>query len=75
MIISGVGEPSLIKPDLVGEGAVLIDAGTSEVGGKLAGDADPACAEKCAFFTPVPGGVGPITVAIIFKNLALLANL
>lgn len=74
VIISGVGEPGLIKPGFIQEGVVLIDAGTSESAGKLAGDADPACAEKCALFTPVPGGVGPITVAIIFKNLIQLAT-
>lgn len=69
IIVSGVGSPGLITPDLIREGCVLIDAGTSESGGKVLGDADPACAEKCALFTPVPGGVGPIAVAMIFKNL------
>lgn len=72
VIISGVGKPGLIKPEMVKDGVVLIDAGTSEQGGKLAGDADSDCADKCALFTPVPGGVGPITVAMIFKNLAQL---
>ena len=56
------------------KGAVLIDAGTSEAGGKLMGDADPNCAEVASVFTPVPGGVGPITVAMIFKNLCVLAR-
>ena len=74
IIVSGVGSPGLITPDLIKEGCVLIDAGTSdspagEGGRKIAGDADPACADRCALFTPVPGGVGPIAVAMIFKNL------
>jgi 5,10-methylene-tetrahydrofolate dehydrogenase/methenyl tetrahydrofolate cyclohydrolase len=59
----------MLKP-----GVVLIDAGTSEAGGKLMGDAEPACAEIASLFTPVPGGVGPIAVAMIFKNLFSLAR-
>lgn len=74
IIISGAGEPGLIRPEHVKDGVVIIDAGTSEIGGKVAGDADPACAEKASIFTPVPGGVGPIAVAMIFKNLYTLAG-
>ena len=74
IIISGTGSPHLIKPDMLKEGVVLIDAGTSESGGALAGDADPACAEKCSLFTPVPGGVGPIAVACLFENAVSLAE-
>ncbi|HTH93220.1 MAG TPA: bifunctional 5,10-methylene-tetrahydrofolate dehydrogenase/ 5,10-methylene-tetrahydrofolate cyclohydrolase [Candidatus Paceibacterota bacterium] len=48
---------------------MLIDAGTSESEGKLVGDIDPACADKASLYTPVPGGVGPITVACLFRNL------
>ncbi|MFZ2555890.1 MAG: bifunctional 5,10-methylenetetrahydrofolate dehydrogenase/5,10-methenyltetrahydrofolate cyclohydrolase [Minisyncoccia bacterium] len=74
IIISGAGEPGLIRPEHVKDGVVIIDAGTSEIGGKVAGDADPACAEKASVFTPVPGGVGPIAIAMIFKNLVELAK-
>jgi methylenetetrahydrofolate dehydrogenase (NADP+)/methenyltetrahydrofolate cyclohydrolase len=69
IVICGAGNPGFIKPEHLKDGVALIDAGTSEVGGKVVGDADPACAAKCAVFTPVPGGVGPIAVAMIFKNL------
>ena len=72
IIVSGAGQPGLIKPEMLKEGVVLIDAATSEADGKLAGDADPACADKCSLFTPVPGGVGPLTIACLFKNLAEL---
>lgn len=75
IVISGVGIPGLIKPDMLKEGAILIDAGTSEQAGKTAGDADPSCAERCSVFTPVPGGVGPITVAILFRNLVHMSML
>ena len=74
IIVSGAGSPGLIKPGMIKEGAVLIDAGTSESGGKVVGDASPECANKCALFTPVPGGIGPIAVAMIFKNLSALVK-
>ncbi len=69
IIILGVGEPGLLIPSMVKNGVVIIDAGTAELGKKVVGDADPSCAEKASVFTPVPGGVGPIAVAMIFKNL------
>jgi methylenetetrahydrofolate dehydrogenase (NADP+)/methenyltetrahydrofolate cyclohydrolase len=74
IIVSGAGQPGLITSEHIKDGVVLIDAGTSESEGKVAGDADPACASKAALFTPVPGGVGPIAVAMIFRNLYELAQ-
>jgi methylenetetrahydrofolate dehydrogenase (NADP+)/methenyltetrahydrofolate cyclohydrolase len=74
IIVLGAGDPGFVKPNMIKKDVVLIDAGTSEAGGKIKGDADPACAEKCSLFTPVPGGVGPIAVAMIFKNLFDLAR-
>ncbi len=53
---------------------VLIDAGTSEQEGAIKGDIDPACAELASVFTPVPGGIGPIAVACLFRNVAQLRN-
>ena len=69
IIVSGAGNPGFIKPEHIKKGVALIDGGTSELKKKIAGDADPACAEKAAVFTPVPGGVGPVAVAMIFRNL------
>jgi methylenetetrahydrofolate dehydrogenase (NADP+)/methenyltetrahydrofolate cyclohydrolase len=74
LIVSGAGSPHLVKPDMLKEGVVLIDAGTSESGGAIVGDADPACADKCSLFTPVPGGVGPLAVACLFDNVVTLAE-
>ncbi len=74
IIIAGVGKPGLITPDMLSPGTVLIDAGTSETGGKIVGDAHPDCALVAGVFTPVPGGVGPIAVVMIFKNLCILAR-
>ncbi len=74
IVVLGAGNPGFVKPEMLKEGVILIDAGTSESSGKVVGDADPACASKCSIFTPVPGGVGPIAVAMIFKNLFELAR-
>ena len=68
ILILGAGSPGLITPEIIKNKVIILDAGTSEAAGKLVGDADPTCAEKCSIFTPVPGGIGPITVAMIFKN-------
>lgn len=72
IVISGAGQAGLIRPDMLKKGVVLIDAGTSESGGTVAGDADPSCADVASVFTPVPGGVGPVAVAYLFKNVASL---
>jgi methylenetetrahydrofolate dehydrogenase (NADP+)/methenyltetrahydrofolate cyclohydrolase len=74
IIILGAGEPGMIGPGHIKDGVVIIDAGTSESSGKVVGDADPACAEKASVFTPVPGGVGPVAIAMIFKNLYDLSD-
>lgn len=74
IIVLGAGHPGLLTPDMVKEGVVVLDAGTSESSGKLAGDADPRVAERASLFTPVPGGIGPVAVAMIFKNLLFLAQ-
>lgn len=74
IVVLGAGHPGLLTPKMVKEGVVVLDAGTSESSGKLAGDADPAVADKASLFTPVPGGIGPVAVAMIFRNLLLLAQ-
>lgn len=75
IIILGAGSPGMLLPEHIKEDAVVLDAGTSEEGGKLMGDADPGVAEKASLFTPTPGGIGPLTVAMIFKNLLRLMAL
>ncbi|HET8581168.1 MAG TPA: bifunctional 5,10-methylenetetrahydrofolate dehydrogenase/5,10-methenyltetrahydrofolate cyclohydrolase [Candidatus Paceibacterota bacterium] len=74
IVVAGAGSPGLITPAMLMPGCVLIDAGTSESGGKVVGDADPRCADVASVFTPVPGGVGPVAVAMLFANLADLAR-
>ena len=75
IIISGTGTPCWITGDMVKEGVVVIDAGTSESEGEIAGDVDfESVAKKALFITPVPGGVGPVTIAILLSNLVVLAG-
>ncbi|MFZ1987439.1 MAG: bifunctional 5,10-methylenetetrahydrofolate dehydrogenase/5,10-methenyltetrahydrofolate cyclohydrolase [Minisyncoccia bacterium] len=69
LIVSGIGVPHFITPEMISPGVVLIDAGTSESDGTIVGDADPRCKEIAKVFTPVPGGVGPVAVACLFKNV------
>lgn len=72
LIVSGVGSPNMITPDMIKDGVVLIDAGTSSDNGKLEGDIHPDCADHAVLFSPTPGGVGPMTVAKLFENLITL---
>ncbi len=69
VLILGAGQAHMVQPDMIKEGVMIFDAATSEVGGELAGDAHPDCAQKASLYTPVPGGIGPITVAMLLKNV------
>ncbi|OHA63189.1 MAG: hypothetical protein A3J68_01075 [Candidatus Wildermuthbacteria bacterium RIFCSPHIGHO2_02_FULL_48_16] len=73
ILISATGKAGLIKGDMVKEGAVVIDAGTSVESGDTKGDVDfESVSKKASFITPVPGGVGPLTVACLLQNLVTL---
>jgi len=69
IIIVAAGVPKLLKKEDVKEGAVVIDVGINRVDGKICGDVDyEEVAEKASYITPVPGGVGPMTIASLIKN-------
>ncbi len=70
IVVVGVGVPGLIKEDMVKEGAIVIDIGINRLeNGKLVGDVDfENVAKKCSYITPVPGGVGPMTIAMLLSN-------
>lgn len=72
IVVLGAGVPGLLTPAMVQAGVVVFDAGTSESNGVLAGDADPALESVASLITPVPGGIGPITIAILLRNLVRL---
>lgn len=74
IVVTGMGHAGYLKPEMLKAGVVLIDAGTSESAGVIVGDADPQCEEVARLFTPVPGGVGPLTIALIFRNLLTLGR-
>lgn len=75
IIISGMGHGKYIKGDMIKEGAVLIDAGSSESDSGIVGDVDTESIEGVAgFISPVPGGVGPMTVAMLLQNVLKVAK-
>lgn len=70
ILVAAVGRPKFVTPDMVKDGAVVIDVGMDrDENGKLCGDVDfEAVKDKCSYITPVPGGVGPMTIATLMKN-------
>lgn len=81
ILIAAAGKPALITPEMVRPGAVVIDVGVNRVpdaskerGYRLCGDVDAAVAEKAGCITPVPGGVGPMTIAMLLHNVIQAAE-
>jgi methylenetetrahydrofolate dehydrogenase (NADP+) / methenyltetrahydrofolate cyclohydrolase len=75
IVVSGAGKPHLIKGEYIKEGAVVVDVGTSEINGEVAGDVDfDSVSRVASSLTPAKGGVGPLTVAMVFKNLLVLSQ-
>ena len=74
VVIAAIGIAHFIKPNMVKPGATVVDVGITRVDNKLLGDVDPAVAQVAAFFTPTPGGVGPMTRAMLLCNLLELAK-
>ena len=74
ILVSAVGKPAMTKPAMVKKGAAVVDVGISRVGGKLRGDVDPAVEKKARFLTPVPGGIGPLTVVKLLENVLLASQ-
>jgi methylenetetrahydrofolate dehydrogenase (NADP+) / methenyltetrahydrofolate cyclohydrolase len=76
VLVAAVGRPRLVTAEMVGEGAVVIDVGINRTDDGLVGDVDfEAVAEKAAAITPVPGGVGPMTIAMLLVNTVKAARL
>lgn len=77
ILVAAIGKAKFVKADMVKEGAIVIDVGMDrDENGKLCGDVDfENVAEKCQFITPVPGGVGPMTISMLMKNTLTAAKL
>lgn len=68
LLVAALGRPAYVTPQMVKEGAAVVDVGISQVDGRLRGDVDPGVAEKAGWLSPVPGGVGPMTRAMLMWN-------
>ena len=76
ILVAAVGRANFVTADMVKDGAVVIDVGMNRVDGKLCGDVDFAAVEpKASYITPVPGGVGPMTIGMLMKNTLKAAKL
>ncbi|OJU12030.1 MAG: bifunctional 5,10-methylene-tetrahydrofolate dehydrogenase/5,10-methylene-tetrahydrofolate cyclohydrolase [Clostridiales bacterium 43-6] len=76
ILVAAIGKAKFVTADMVKDGAVVVDVGMNRLDGKLCGDVDyEAVAPKASFITPVPGGVGPMTRAILMKNTVKAAKL
>jgi methylenetetrahydrofolate dehydrogenase (NADP+) / methenyltetrahydrofolate cyclohydrolase len=74
VLVAAVGVPEMITPDMVKQGATVVDVGITRTDAGLVGDVDPDVAEIAAFLTPVPGGVGPMTIAALLRNAVRAAR-
>jgi methylenetetrahydrofolate dehydrogenase (NADP+)/methenyltetrahydrofolate cyclohydrolase len=74
VLVAAVGVPAMVAPDMVKTGSVVIDVGINRTEAGLVGDVDPGAAEVASYFTPVPGGVGPMTIACLLQNAVRCAR-
>lgn len=74
IVVAAIGRAHFIKPEMVKPGCVVIDVGITRVGNELLGDVDPKVTEVASFFAPMPGGVGPMTRAMLLSNLIELSK-
>jgi methylenetetrahydrofolate dehydrogenase (NADP+) / methenyltetrahydrofolate cyclohydrolase len=74
VLVAAVGVPAMISPDMVKAGGVVIDVGINRTDAGIVGDVDPGAADVAAYLTPVPGGVGPMTIACLLENAVRCAR-
>ena len=74
IVVAAIGQPHFVKPDWIKPGAAVLDVGITRVDGNLVGDVDPAVMEVAGYLSPNPGGVGPMTRAMLLKNVVLAAS-
>ena len=74
VLVAAVGVPAMVSPDMVRTGAVVIDVGINRTEAGIVGDVDPGAADVASYLTPVPGGVGPMTIACLLQNAVRCAR-
>ena len=74
ILVVAAGKPAMVGPDMVMAGSCVVDVGINRTDAGLVGDVDPGAAEVAAFMTPVPGGVGPMTIALLLRNAVRCAR-
>ena len=74
ILVAAAGSPRMITKDMVSPGAVVVDVGTNLVDGKLVGDVHPDVADVASWLSPVPGGVGPMTITMLLVNTLAAAE-
>ena len=74
VLVAAVGVPGMVRPDMVKPGGVVIDVGINRTDDGIVGDVDPGAAEVAGYLTPVPGGVGPMTIACLLENAVRCAR-
>ena len=75
VLVVAAGLPGIVSPDMVKSGAAVVDVGINRTEAGLVGDVDPGAAHVAHFLTPVPGGVGPMTIAMVLANTVRAARL
>ena len=74
-MVAAIGSPKFVTADMIKEGAVVIDVGINRINGELCGDVDfESVKEKAGYITPVPGGVGQMTIAMLMENTVISAE-
>jgi methylenetetrahydrofolate dehydrogenase (NADP+) / methenyltetrahydrofolate cyclohydrolase len=74
IVVAAIGQPHFVKPEWIKSGAAVLDVGITRVDNKLVGDVDPGVMAVAGFVSPNPGGVGPMTRAMLLKNVVLAAS-
>ena len=74
VLIAAIGKPNFVKKEMVKQGAIVVDVGINRTENGIVGDVDPAVQEVASYLSPVPGGVGPMTIAMLMKNTLIAAR-
>ena len=74
VLVVAVGSPEVVTADMIKQGAAVVDVGINRTDNGLVGDVDPEAGELAGFITPVPGGVGPMTIAMLLRNTVKAAR-